>query len=307
MLFSWVGSSLMEKGAKQPILSSEDLLPLTPSLEPNECSGVMWREWNKEIHIRRSHQGKGRRSLFRVIFSLHGGRFFLLALLKLSSDTLGFVAPLILKHLVEWLSLPLDDNWPPDRPMKACDFLPSGRLFGLVAGLTLGLSCLLRAIITSQYNWRMGRMQCELRASIMCLLYRKSLSVSSSANSSSRDREDGGKGGEDVSTLMSVDAGRVVNLFVSCNEIWGLPFQLIIALVLLYLQVRWAFLAGLGLSIILIPINRLIATRIVAASTSMMKFKDKRLQLISELLKGMRSVKMMAWEVRAQGHHIRLN
>lgn len=59
---------------------------------------------------------------------------------------------------------------------------------------------------------------------------------------------------------------------------------------------RWAFLAGLALSILLIPINRLIATRIVAASTSMMKFKDQRLQLINELLKGIRAVKMMAWE-----------
>lgn len=197
----------------------------------------MWKTWKHEIRYnKRGHQ------LLNVILTLHGGHFVLLALLKLTSDSLGFAAPLILKHLVEWLSLPIDRDLP-QRPMEMRDLLPSGRLFGLLAGLLLGLSCLLRAVITSQYNWRMGMMQCELRASIMCLLYKKALSVSSSSSHADSDKADdkGNQskgGGEDVSTLMSVDAGRVVNLFVSLNEIWGLPFQLIIALVLLYLQVR---------------------------------------------------------------------
>ena len=41
----------------------------------------------------------------------------------------------------------------------------------------------------------------------------------------------------EVATLMSVDAGRVVNLLVSFHELWSLPLQMAVALYLLYLQV----------------------------------------------------------------------
>lgn len=41
----------------------------------------------------------------------------------------------------------------------------------------------------------------------------------------------------EVATLMSVDAGRVVNIMCSFHELWSLPLQMVIALYLLYLQV----------------------------------------------------------------------
>ena len=40
-----------------------------------------------------------------------------------------------------------------------------------------------------------------------------------------------------VQTLMSVDADRVVSAVASLHELWSLPLQIIIALVLLYTQV----------------------------------------------------------------------
>jgi ATP-binding cassette, subfamily C (CFTR/MRP), member 10 len=40
-----------------------------------------------------------------------------------------------------------------------------------------------------------------------------------------------------VQTLMSVDADRVVNLCSSLHDLWSLPLQIGVALVLLYSQV----------------------------------------------------------------------
>ena len=42
----------------------------------------------------------------------------------------------------------------------------------------------------------------------------------------------------EVATLMSVDAGRVVNMLGAFHELWSLPMQMAVALYLLYLQVR---------------------------------------------------------------------
>jgi ATP-binding cassette subfamily C (CFTR/MRP) protein 10 len=44
-------------------------------------------------------------------------------------------------------------------------------------------------------------------------------------------------GTADAATLMGVDAGRVVNLVPSFQELWSLPIQLAVAMWLLYTQV----------------------------------------------------------------------
>lgn len=73
-------------------------------------------------------------------------------------------------------------------------------------------------------------------------------------------------------------------------------FQLFITLFLLYQQVGISFLAGVAFSIILIPINKWIANKIGELSTEMMKHKDSRVSLITDLLKGIRTVKVHVWE-----------
>jgi ATP-binding cassette subfamily C (CFTR/MRP) protein 10 len=57
----------------------------------------------------------------------------------------------------------------------------------------------------------------------------------------------------EIQTLMSVDGDRVVNLCASVHELWSLPLQMAVALGLLYMQVKFAFLAGLAVIILLIP------------------------------------------------------
>jgi hypothetical protein len=78
---------------------------------------------------------------------------------------------------------------------------------------------------------------------------------------------------------------------------WGsLPLQMAVALGLLYMQVKFAFLAGLAVIILLIPVNRVIALKISASSDLMMKEKDERVRKMGELLVYMRTIKMYAWE-----------
>lgn len=63
-------------------------------------------------------------------------------------------------------------------------------------------------------------------------------------------------------------------------------------------QVRYAFLAGLAVVALLIPVNRWLAVKIERASVRMMAHKDARLQVMGELLRGIHQVKLSAWEPR---------
>ena len=65
---------------------------------------------------------------------------------------------------------------------------------------------------------------------------------------------------------------------------------------LLYKQVGLSCLAGVAITILLIPINKLIADRIGRLSQMMMTAKDERVKIMAELLSGVRVVKFLAWE-----------
>ena len=49
-------------------------------------------------------------------------------------------------------------------------------------------------------------------------------------------------------------------------------------------------------AIVLIPINRWLAIKIGKLSSEMMEQKDARVQLMSEILHGIRVIKLSAWE-----------
>ena len=87
----------------------------------------------------------------------------------------------------------------------------------------------LQALLNCQYTYLQGRLGCRLRAALTCVVFNKSLMLGSVQLSSMSTGQ--------VQTLMSVDADRVVNSAQSLHELWSLPLQIVVALVLLYTQV----------------------------------------------------------------------
>ncbi|KAK3021801.1 hypothetical protein RJ639_047156, partial [Escallonia herrerae] len=131
----------------------------------------------------------------------------------------------------------------------------------------------------------------------------------------------------EIQTFMSVDADRTVNLCNSFHDMWSLPLQIGVALYLLYTQVKFAFLSGLAITILLIPVNKWIAELIAKATRNMMEQKDERsvclqfqskscavMEIIApdmyvlhrirrtgELLTFIRTLKMYSWELLFTG------
>lgn len=80
----------------------------------------------------------------------------------------------------------------------------------------------------------------------------------------------------EIQTFMSTDADRTVNLCNSFHDLWSLPLQIGVALYLLYMQVKFAFAAGVAITALLIPVNKWISTLIAAATQKMMKQKEEK-------------------------------
>src|SRR2546422_5408537 len=95
---------------------------------------------------------------------------------------------------------------------------------------------------------------------------------------------------------MAVDAERLQNLPMMTTYIWSQPFTIIIALFFLWQELGVAVLGGLGVVLLIIPINGYLTSVSKRMQTKQMKLKDERVKQMNEMLSGMKVLKLYAWE-----------
>nr|XP_006012342.2 PREDICTED: multidrug resistance-associated protein 7 [Latimeria chalumnae] len=209
--------------------------------------------------------------LFSVLHKAFGLRYYSLGLLKLAGNMLGFAGPILLNLLVSFMESP-------GQPLR----------WGIWYALGLFASSLLGGVLRNQFTYEVMKVVVRCRASVISAIYRKALRV----NSTTLSRFSAGE----IVNFMSTDTDRLANFFPSFHEVWSLPFQFAITLYLLYQQVGVAFLGGLGLALLLVPVNKVIATRIMENNKELLKHKDLRVKMMTEILFGMRVIKFYTWE-----------
>lgn len=77
-------------------------------------------------------------------------------------------------------------------------------------------------------------------------------------NSKSRGKSTAGE----LVNLMSVDAQRLMELMTYINSLWSSPFQIGCSLYFLYNTLGLSILAGLGVMLLVIPVNMFFGSRI---------------------------------------------
>ncbi|XP_074435934.1 ATP-binding cassette sub-family C member 10 isoform X4 [Larus michahellis] len=205
-----------------------------------------------------SHHAQEAVRLFSVLHAAFGLRFYSLGLLKLASGLLGFSGPLLLNLLVNFME-------------SRQEPLSHGVLYalGLFAGSFLG------ALLRNQFSYEVNKLMLMVRAAIISAIYRKALRVGSTSLTLFTVGE--------IVNFMSTDTSRLVNFCLSFHEVWSLPVQFSVTLYLLYQQVGVAFLTGLALALLLVPINKVIANRIMMNNKGMLKHKDMRVKVFTAL------------------------
>ncbi|KAH9715824.1 multidrug resistance-associated protein 11 [Citrus sinensis] len=256
--------SVMNRGVIKQ-LDFEDLLGLPTDMDPSTCHSKLLSCWQAQRSCNCTNP-----SLVRAICCAYGYPYICLGLLKVVNDSIGFAGPLLLNRLIKFLQQ------------------GSGHLDGYVLAIALGLTSILKSFFDTQYSFHLSKLKLKLRSSIMTIIYQKCLYVRLAERSEFSDGE--------IQTFMSVDTDRTVNLANSFHDAWSLPFQIGVALYLLYTQVKFAFVSGLAITILLIPVNKWIANLIANATEKMMKQKDERIRRTGEILTHVRTLKMYGWE-----------
>ncbi|XP_014650979.1 PREDICTED: multidrug resistance-associated protein 1-like [Ceratotherium simum simum] len=273
-------SPIIILGYKKP-LEREDLFELNESDSSYIVCPIFEKQWRKEV-LRNQERQKVKASFHKeahtrkpsVLYALWNTFKFVLiqvALFKVFADILSFTSPLIMKQLIIF-----------------CEHRPDFGWSGYGYALVLFVVVFLQTLILQQYQRFNMLTSAKIKTAVIGLIYKKALLLS---NVSRKKFSTG-----EIINLMSADAQQLMDLTANLNLLWSAPFQILMAISLLWQELGPAVLAGVAVLVFVIPINALVATRVKRLKKSQTKNKDKQIKLLNEILHGIKILKLYAWE-----------
>ncbi|KAL9092720.1 MAG: hypothetical protein Q9159_000618 [Coniocarpon cinnabarinum] len=263
--FSWM--TPMMKYGYHYFLTQQDLWPLRRR-DTTESSHEKFEEaWEAE------HEGK-RPSLWFTLFRAYGGPFLRGAVFKTASDVLNFAQPQLLRFLIDFVQ---SYSTPEPQPLIKGASIAIG-MFAVSVSQTMCLH---------QYFQRAFETGMRIRGGLTSAIYGKAMRLSNEGRAA--------KSTGDIVNYMAVDTQRLQDLSQYGQMLWSAPLQIVLCMASLYQLVGISMLAGIGVMIVMIPINGVIAKVMKNLQKKQMKTKDARTRLMTEILNNMKSIKLYAW------------
>ncbi|XP_041517852.1 ATP-binding cassette sub-family C member 2 [Microtus oregoni] len=207
------------------------------------------------------------KSLFKTFYVVTLKSF----ILKFIHDILMFLNPQLLKFLIAFVS---------DRGTYAW--------VGFVFAILMFVVSLIQSFCLQSYFQLCFVLGMSVRTTVMASVYKKALKLSNLARRQYTI-------GETVN-LMSVDAQKLMDVTNYFQLTWSTILQIVLSIFFLWRELGPSVLAGVGVMVLLIPVNAVLATKNRKIQVKNMKYKDKRLKIMNEILSGIKILKYFAWE-----------
>ncbi|KAF2474335.1 P-loop containing nucleoside triphosphate hydrolase protein [Lindgomyces ingoldianus] len=105
-----------------------------------------------------------------------------------------------------------------------------------------------------------------------------------------------------IINLMAVDAFKVSEICAYLHFLWAnTPVQVIVAVALLYRILGYSSIAGVGMMVVLLPINLYVSKQFAKIQKLILAATDARIHTTNEVLSNIRIIKYFAWEQRFIG------
>ncbi|OTB06833.1 hypothetical protein M426DRAFT_318543 [Hypoxylon sp. CI-4A] len=267
LTFSWM-TPLMRDGYKE-YLTEEDLWGLSPSDKTSTTGDRFERAWQYQL------KHKKKPSLWLALFYAYGGPYSMATIFKALNDMAAFSQPQLLRYLISFVDS-YGEGKVPQPPIK-----------GAAIAIAMFFVACLQTSMIHQYFQLAFITGMRIKSGLASAIYKKSLKLSNEGRAS--------KSTGDIVNFMAVDAQRLQDLTQFAQQLWSAPFQITLCMISLYQLVGWSMLSGIGVMLIMIPINGFIARFMKRLQKTQMKNKDARSRLIAEIINNMKSIKLYAW------------
>ena len=267
LTFGWM-TPLMKYGYKV-YLTQDDLWNLRKRDAARATGGVLENAW--AIEVEKKHP-----SLWMAMFRGFSGPYLRGSVIKSMSDLLSFCQPQLLRMLISFVDSYRNGNSHPQPVIR-----------GAAIAIAMFAVSVLQTVCLHQYFQRAFETGMRIKSALTAMIYAKSMKLSNEGRAA--------KSTGDIVNYMAVDTQRLQDLTQYGQMLWSAPFQIALCMASLYQLVGWSMLAGVGVMILMIPINGVIARIMKSLHKSQMKNKDSRTRLMTEILNNMKSIKLYAW------------
>jgi len=219
-------------------------------------------------------------------------QLFLAMVYYVTSSLLGFVPVLILNDLVRYFEhyhnnqLLLDEAALMEETILVEEF--KGMANPWVEVVLLGLVPFIMSTLQTRSQSTFVHCGVFVRTAASTMLYRKSLNVSAAGRAKTSTGQ--------VVNMMSNDTMQLQRFLQFVGFTSVAPLQIIISLYLIYLQVGNAMWVGVAYMVLLAPVNTWMFGIVANLRREVLKYSDKRVKIMNEILTGIRIIKFYAWE-----------
>ncbi|ROT37636.1 hypothetical protein SODALDRAFT_297917 [Sodiomyces alkalinus F11] len=268
LAFSWV-TPLMRLGYKMP-LEDYHLWDLPRTLAAPFTGSSFEECWR----TRRSYGRPASAVIFALIRAL-GLQYAVAGLIKLLGDLCIFGQPLLLSSLLAFIA--------------SHDERPRGDVIATGARIVLSIFGLavLQTVLTHQYLQMVANTSIRAKGGLMAAIYNKSLRLSHESRSC---RPTG-----DIVNHMAVDTQYIQDLIPMAHQLWSAPLQIVLCALALYRLVGWALLAAAIVTLLMLPLNGWITSAMLNIQEQVMRARDSRSRIVSEMVNNIKAIKLHAW------------
>ncbi|XP_068162592.1 ATP-binding cassette sub-family C member 9 [Antennarius striatus] len=233
-------------------------------------------------------------SIWRSLYRAFGRPILLSSTFRYLADLLGFAGPLCISGIVKYLNkeggvAPMDrtkDSYFGVYFMSSSDLLQNTSVLAVLLFLALVLQ---RTFLQASYYVTIET-GINLRGALLAMIYNKMLRLSTS-NMSMGEMTLG-----QINNLVAIETNQLMWFLFLCPNLWAMPVQIVMGVILLYYLLGCSALVGAAVIVLLAPVQYLIATKLADTQKSSLEHSTDRLKKTSEILKGMKLLKLYAWE-----------
>ncbi|XP_045018372.1 ATP-binding cassette sub-family C member 4 isoform X6 [Bubalus bubalis] len=271
-LFFWWLNPLFKIGHKRK-LEKDDMYPVLPEDRSQHLGEELQGYWDQEVL--RAQKDAREPSLMKAIIKCYGKSYLVLGMLTCLEEGTRVVQPIFLGKMISYV-----ENYDPN------DSAALHEAYGYAAALS---ACVLMwAVLHHLCFYRMQRVGMRLRVAVCHMTYRKALRLSSSAMGKTTTGQ--------IVNLLSNDVNRFDQVTVFLHYLWVGPLQAVAVTGLLWMEIGISCLAGMAVLIILLLLQSCFGKLFSSLRSKTAALTDKRIRTMSEVITGIGTIKMNAWE-----------
>uniref|UniRef100_UPI003AAB3677 ATP-binding cassette sub-family C member 9 isoform X1 n=1 Tax=Centroberyx gerrardi TaxID=166262 RepID=UPI003AAB3677 len=234
-------------------------------------------------------------SIWRSMYRAFGRPILLSSTFRYLADLLGFAGPLCISGIVKHLNS--SEVIKPDKVkvretyfgvyfMSSTELLQNTSVLAVLLFLALVLQ---RTFLQASYYVTIET-GINLRGALLAMIYNKILRLSTS-NMSMGEMTLG-----QINNLVAIETNQLMWFLFLCPNLWAMPVQIVMGVILLYYLLGYSALVGASVIVLLAPVQYLIATKLADTQKSTLDHSTDRLKKTTEILKGIKLLKLYAWE-----------